>query len=76
MVLMILVILIFLVIFYILILNLLMLYSCINIYKIKEMLKYVLIIKGKVYFLMYVFKYIIYKLFKDVCFVEVYLMVW
>lgn len=76
MVLMILVILIFLVIIYILILNLLMLYSCINIYKIKEMLKYVLKIKGMVYFLMYVFKYIIYKLFEDVCFVEVYLMVW
>lgn len=66
---------IFSVTIHILISNLSMLYSCTNIYKIKEMLKYALKIKGMAYFLMHASKYTIHKPFKDARFAEVYLTV-
>lgn len=52
-----------------------MLHSCTNIYKIKEMSKNALTIKGKAYFLMHALKYTIHKPFKDARFAEVYLTV-
>lgn len=66
---------IFSVTIHILISNLSMLYNCTNIYKIKEMLKYALTIKGKAFFLMHALKYTIHKPFKDARFAEVYLTV-